>query len=153
MNESNLITLCAVFVAILSALYARRSASEAKNANKIALHYKMVEIYEEVSAFADCFRGIFTVPSSVRLEQFRVKGLHKSELYFSKQVYEKLREAYGHCNEQDIWLKISQDEEQKRISGVDIPHEFVIRSEYKDVLNILYPVLEQMKKEINEKLA
>ena len=153
MNESNLIALGAVFVALLSALHAKRSASEAKKANKIALHFKMVEIYEEVLSFTDCFRGIFTVPSSIRLEQFRSKGLKRSELYFSKTIQEQLKTVYAHCNEQDVWLKLSQDSEQKKISGIDVPHEFTIRHEYKNILGILYPALEQMKKELSEKIA
>ncbi len=44
LEQSDLIALCAFLVAILSALYAKKSASEASRANKLALHFKMVEI-------------------------------------------------------------------------------------------------------------
>lgn len=84
MNQSDYIALAAVAVALLSALYARWAANEAKRANDISVHVHKVEIYEEVLSFSDCFRGLFTVPSAERLETFKKKAVQRSEIYLSK---------------------------------------------------------------------
>jgi len=145
MNQSDLIAFGALAVSLLSAVYAGWSAKEAKKANKISLQFKRVEIYEEVMTFSDCFRGIFSVPTAARLEQFRKQGLKRAEIYFSEEIHRQLEEIYKHCSESEVWLQISQDKEQV---GVEVPNEIVIRSEYKAVLNLLYPVIQQIRDEI-----
>jgi len=146
LNPSDLIAISSVLAAILAAIYAKRSANEAIRANKISLHFKQVEIYEEVMTFSDCFRGIFSIPTAKRLEQFRTQAVCRAELYFSDEVQRYLNEIYSHCTDSQVWLQISQDKDQV---GVEVPHELEIRSEYKSVLNLLYPVLKIMRAELN----
>jgi C4-dicarboxylate-specific signal transduction histidine kinase len=146
LNQSDWIALAAVLVSVLSAIYAKCSANEAKRANKISLHFKQVEIYEEVMTFSDCFRGIFSVPNVARLEQFRKQAVNRADIYFSDEVQRYLKEIHTHCSDSEVWLRISQDKDQV---GVVVPHELEIRSEYKSVLNLLYPVLKIMRNELN----
>jgi len=143
MNQSDYIALAAVAVALLSALYARWAANEAKRANDISLHVHKVEVYEEVLSFSDCFRGLFTVPSAERLETFKKKAVQRAEIYLSKEVYLQLQEIYAHCRESEIWLSIAESEGQTE----GIPSELEVRSEYKSVLNLLYPVIQSIKTE------
>lgn len=144
MNQSDYIALAAVAVALLSALYARLAANEAKRANDISLHFHKVEIYEEVLSFSECFRGLFTVPSAERLEAFKHKAVQRSEIYLSKEVHVQLQEIYAHCSESEIWLNIAKNEGRKT---EDIPSDLELRSEYKSVLNLLYPVIQKIKAE------
>ena len=153
LEQSDLIALCAFFVAILSALYAKKSANEANRANKLALHFKMVEIYEDVLNFSDCFRGIFNVPTPERLEKFRLNAVRNSELYFSELVSKKLQEVYSHCMEQETWLSIAEKRTSVPVEGAKLPHVIEIRSEYKAVMELILPVLEKMKAEINKNMA
>jgi len=144
MNQSDYIALAAVAVALLSALYARWASNEAKRANDISLHVHKVEIYEEVLSFSDCFRGLFTVPSAERLETFKKKAVQRSEIYLSKEVHLQLQKIYAHCSESEIWLSIAESEGRKT---EDTPSELEVRSEYKSVLNLLYPVIQSIKAE------
>lgn len=153
MTNSDWISLAAFFIAILSAIYSRNATNEAKRSNKLTLHFKMVEIYEEVLNFSDCFRGIFTVPSAQRLENFRLNAVRSSELYFSEEIVKSLKDIYSHCSEQETWLSIAEGRNPTKIEGVDLPSDLEIRSEYKYVLNMIYPTLDLMKKEINKKMA
>lgn len=144
MNQSDYIALAAVAVALLSALYARWAANEAKRANDISVHVHKVEIYEEVLSFSDCFRGLFTVPSAERLETFKKKAVQRSEIYLSKEVHLQLQNIYAHCGKSEIWLSIAESEGRKT---EDTPCVLEVRSEYKSVLNLLYPVIQCIKAE------
>lgn len=138
MSQSDYIALTAVAVALLAALYARWTANEAKRANDISLHVHKVEIYEEVLSFSDCFRGLFTVPSAERLETFKKKAVQRAEIYLSNEVYLQLQKIYEHCHTNEIWLSIATSES----CGTDVPNELEVRSEYKSVLNLLYPAIQ-----------
>ena len=144
MSQSDYIALVAVAVALLAALYARRAASEAKRANEISLHVHKVEIYEEVLSFSDCFRGLFSVPTAERLEAFKKNAVQRAEIYLSKEVHLQLQEIYARCSESEIWLSITKSEGLKT---EDTPSELEVRSEYKSVLNLLYPVIQSIKAE------
>lgn len=144
MSSSDLISFIAILVSALSALYAKRSVGEAKKANRISLQFQKVEIYEEVVTFSDCFRGLFSVPTEKRLEQFRLKALNLSELYFSEKIYNQLKEIYTHCRNSEMYLSVVQDNK----SDKDLPSEIEIRHDYKSVLGLLYHVIEEMKNEI-----
>lgn len=80
MTQSDYIALAAMGVASLSAIYAKWSANEAKRANLISLQVHKIEIYEEVIAFSDCFRGLFCVPTAERLETFKKKAVQRAEI-------------------------------------------------------------------------
>lgn len=153
LSQSDLIAICAVLIAVLSALYARNSAKEAKKANKLALHFKMLDIYEDVLTFSDCFRGLFSVPTPERLEKFRLNAVRYSELYFSERVSKGLQEVYSHCIGQETWLSIAEDRTSVPVEGIKLPHELEIRGEYKAVMELLLPILDNMKKEINKNMA
>lgn len=144
MSQSDYIALAALAVALLAALYARWAANEAKRANDISLHVHKVEIYEEVLSFSDCFRGLFNVPTAARLETFKKKAVQRAEIYLSEKVYLQLQEIYAHCSESGIWLSIAESEGHKT-EGT--PSELEVRSEYKSVLNLLYPVIQSIKAE------
>jgi hypothetical protein len=144
LSQADYIALAAVAVSALSALYARWAVNEAKRANKIALHIHKVEIYEEVISFSDCFRGLFTVPTAERLEAFRKKAVQRADIYLSEEVYLQLKKIYEHCSENEIWLSIAESEGPK-VEGT--PNNLEVRSEYKSVLNLLYPVIEKIKAE------
>lgn len=144
LTQSDYIALAAVAVSLLSALYARWAANEAKKANEISLHVHKVEIYEEVVSFSDCFRGLFSVPTAERLEEFKKKAVQRAEIYLSEEVYLHLKEIYEHCSENEIWLRIAEKEGRKT---EDMPSELEVRSAYKSVLNLLYPVIQSIKSE------
>lgn len=144
MSQSDCIALAAVAVALLAALYARWAANEAKRANDISLHVHKVEIYEEVLSFSDCFRGLFSVPTAERLEAFKKKAVQRAEIYLSKEVYLQLQKIYVHCHTNEIWLSITPSDGLK---AEDTPSELELRSEYKSVLNLLYPVIQGIKAE------
>lgn len=144
MSQSDYIALAALAVAVLAALYARWAANEAKKANAISLHVYKIEIYEEVMSFSDCFHGLFNVPSEDRLETFRKKAVQRAEIYLSKEVHLQLQEIYKHCAESEIWLSIAEGE---GLQTEDKPNALEVRSEYKSVLNLLYPVIQRIKAE------
>ena len=144
MNQSDYIALAAVAVAMLAALYARWMAIEAKRANKISLHIHKVEIYEEVLSFSDCFRGLFSIPTEDRLEIFRKKAVQRAEIYLSKEVHFQLKEIYEHCRSSEIWLNIAASDGGNKDN---MPSKFELRSEYKSVLNKLYPTIQNIKAE------
>jgi hypothetical protein len=144
LSQADYIALGAVAVSALSALYARWAVNEAKRANKIALHIHKVQIYEEVVSFSDCFRGLFTVPTAERLETFRKNAVQRAALYLSEEVYLQLKEIYEHCGENEIWLSIAESDGPKTKGTLD---NLKVRSEYKSVLNLLYPVIERIKTE------
>ena len=144
MGQSDYISLAALAVAVLAALYARWAANEAKRANTISLHVYKIEIYEEVLSFSDCFRGLFSVPSEERLEAFRKKAVQRAEIYLSKEVHLQLQEIYRHCSESEIWLSIAEGE---GLRTEDKPDALEVRSAYKSVLNQLYPVIQRIKAE------
>jgi len=118
---------------------------QAKRANDLSIHVHRIAIYEEVVSFSDCFRGLFTVPSEARLEQFRKKAAHRAEIYLNDDIYRQLLEIYTHCYESQVWLHIAEEDANKSPS---VPHELQIRSEYKSVLNLLVPTIELIKSEI-----
>jgi hypothetical protein len=142
--RSDYIALAAVAVSLLSALYARWTANEAKKANEISLHVHKVEIYEEVVSFSDCFRGLFSVPTAERLEAFKKKAVQRAEIYLSEEGYLQLKEIYEHCSDSEIWLSIAESEGRKT---EDTPSELEVRREYKSVLALLYPVIQRIKSE------
>jgi hypothetical protein len=144
MSQSDFISLAALAVALLAALYARWAANEAKRANEISLHIHKVEIYEEVLSFSNCFRGLFNVPTEARLETFRKKAVQRAEIYLSEKVHLQLQEIYAHCIKSEVWLSIAESEGHKT---EDTPSELEVRSEYKSVLNLLYPVIQSIKAE------
>lgn len=143
LEQADYIALAALGISALSAIYARWAANEAKRANNIALHVHKVEIYEEVVSFSDCFRGLFSVPTTERLEKFRKNAVLRAELYLSGEAHQQLTEIYKHCYENEVWLSIA-DSEPKR-EGT--PNSLEVRQEYKSVLNLLYPVIEKIKAE------
>ncbi|MCX2842990.1 hypothetical protein OQJ59_15300 [Microbulbifer thermotolerans] len=143
-TQSDCIALAAVGVSLLSALYAKWAANEAKKANDISLHVHKVEIYEEVVSFSDCFRGLFSVPTAERLEVFKKKAVQRAEVYLSEEVYLQLKEIYKHCSESEVWLSIAESEGRKT---ENTPSELEVRHEYKSVLNLLYPVIKSIKSE------
>jgi len=142
LQQSDYIALVSAGVAGLSALYARWAVGEAKKANEISLHIHKVQIYEEVISFSDCFRGLFTVPSISRLEQFRKLAVLRSEIYLSVEIYEELKSVYNHCYENEIWLSVVTGESYDSSTG---PNELEIRSRYKSILELLYPLIEKIK--------
>jgi len=142
LQQSDYIALVSAAIAGLSALYARWAVSEAKKANEISLHAYKVQIYEEVVSFSDCFRGLFTVPSASRLEQFKKFAVQRSEIYLSPEVYEQLNSVYKHCYDQEIWLGVVANESYDPSTG---PNELEVRSSYKSVLQLLYPLIEKIK--------
>lgn len=144
MSQSDYIALAAVAVALLAALYAKRAANEAKRANEISLHIHKVEIYEEVLSFSDCFRDLFSVPTPERLEKFKKNAVQRAEIYLSKEVHLQLQKIYEHCSTNEIWLDIATSEGAKT---EDTPNELEVRSEYKRVLSLLYPVIQSIKAE------
>lgn len=144
LTQADYISLVAVAVSLLSALYARRASDEAKRANEIALHVHKVEIYEEVVSFSDCFSGLFCIPTAQRLEAFRKKAVQRAELYCSNETYLQLKAIYEHCSENQVWLSIAEREGSKT---ADTPNELEVRSEYKAVLSLLYPVIDRIKSE------
>lgn len=144
MEVSDLIAMAALGVSALSAIYSYRTVSQAKRANELALHAQKVAIYEEVVSFSDCFRGLFSVPTSARLEQFKKNAVQRSELYLSETAYTLLNEIYKHCSESEIWLSIANSEGQ---SSGDKPTDLEVRREYKSVLDLLYPVIDLVKQE------
>lgn len=144
MSQSDYIALAAVAVSLLAALYAKWAANEAKRANEISLHIHKVEIYEEVLSFSDCFRGLFAVPTAERLETFKKKAVQRAEIYLSKEVHLQLQEIYEHCHNSEIWLSIAASE---GLRTEDTPSELEVRSEYKSVLTLLYPVIQSIKAE------
>lgn len=145
MNQSDYIALAAMGVAVLSALYARWSAREAKQANQISLQVHKIEIYEEVLSFSECFIGLFSVPTAERLEAFKKKAVQCSEIFLSEDVYLKLKEIYDHCNENEVWLRIAERAENEGRRAEDIANELEVRSAYKSVLNLLHPVVQAIK--------
>ena len=143
MTQSDYVSLTAAAIALLAALYARWTAGEAKRANDISLHVHKVEIYEEVVAFSDCFRGLFTVPSEERLETFHNKAVRRAEIYLSQQVHYELTKIYEHCHKSELWLDIVNS----KGGSSTLPNEYEVRAEYKAVLNQLYPVIKSIKNE------
>lgn len=137
------IALGALAVSGLSALYARRAVNEAKQANKISLHVHKIEIYEEVVAFSDCFRGFFSVPTVERLEAFKKKAVQRAEIYLSEEVHEELQAIYAHCADNEIWLSIAESEGEAEGK----PNSLKVRKEYKAVLERIYPVIQKIKEE------
>lgn len=144
MEGSDLIALAALGISALSAIYSYRTVQQAKRANELALHAQKVAIYEEVVSFSDCFRGLFAVPTSERLEQFKKNAVQRGELYLSEAAYSRLNEIYNHCSDSEIWLSIANSEGQG--SG-DKPTDLEVRQEYKSVLDLLYPVIDLVKQE------
>lgn len=143
MTLTDLIALIAIFVAVLSALYSRWGVNEAKKANRIALQFERVEIYKEVIAFSESFRGFFTVPSAERLEQFRQKAVNLSEIYFSEKIHSQLNLIYSLCKDSELYLSVLEDNDDE-----DLPTESEVKKQYKSVLKHLYPVIEDMKNEL-----
>lgn len=83
------ISLLAIFIAGLSAIYARRSASEAAIANRIACHRPRSDILD---AFLR-FKGAFTVNSDdadPSLFYLLLEASNRSNLYFTPPVSEHL---------------------------------------------------------------
>lgn len=148
MSTSDWISILAFLVAVLSAIYARWSLNESRKANKISLQFEKVEIYKDVITFTDCFRGLFSVPTYERLDQFRQKAVNLSEIYFSDEVYKQLQEIHSLCNNSQMYLSVVEDTEKNESITDDLPSELEVRREYKSVLNLLYPVIEDMKKEL-----
>ena len=108
------------------------------------MHVHKVEIYEEVVSFSDCFRGLFSVPTAERLETFKMKAVQRAELYLSVETHSQLKEIYEHCSTSEVWLSIAESEGRKT---EDTPNGLEVRTEYKSVLNRLYPVIERIKSE------
>jgi hypothetical protein len=93
MQTSDWIALLAVFVATLSALYARHSVREARRANEIVLHNEKLKI----------FKGILDLraklsANGVNIKEYELFSFYEyvqlSEFYFNKQIYEKVKEYF-----------------------------------------------------------
>lgn len=56
----------------------------------------------------------------------------------------QLKEIYEHCSKSEIWLSIATSAEVKT---EEVPSVLEVRSEYKSVLNLLYPVIQSIKAE------
>ena len=130
MTMSDWIATGALIIASASAYYARRSV-------KLAPHVHKVAIYEEVVSFSDCFRGVLTVPTAQRVEQFRKKAVQRSEIYLPEEIHKQLEEIYCHCSDKQTWLDIAESDQG---TSSDVPNEFEIRGEYKSVLTLLHSV-------------
>jgi hypothetical protein len=79
------VSIVAVLLALLSAIYARRAASEAKNANRISSHHHKLAILEATRDF----KHIFTTQGEA-IEASLVYALYaaagKASLYFTTPV-------------------------------------------------------------------
>lgn len=85
------VSILAVLLALLSAVYARRAASEAKNANRISSHHHKLAILEA----ARDFKHIFTTQGEA-IDASLIYALHsaadKASLYFTAPVASHLSE-------------------------------------------------------------
>lgn len=145
MGISDYIAFFALVVSVLSSIFAWKAGNEAKKANEISLHFKKLEIYEEVISFTNCFHGLFNVPTAERLKTFQTSAVQRAEIYLSNEVFLRLQEIYTHCNTSEIWLSIAQGE--TRQGDGNMPSELEVRREYKLVLEMLYPVIQVIKTE------
>ena len=115
--NSDILSVGTLLVSVLSAIYTWRTYVQAKRSNDLTLHRKKFQIYEEIVEFSDCFRGLFSVPTYERVEQFNKNTVLKSEIYLSDDSYQILKEIYTHCSESEVNNnRISEHEQQLTIT-------------------------------------
>jgi hypothetical protein len=98
MNIECSISIIALLVAILSAIYARRAVSEAKNANRISSHQHKLVILEVARDFKHIFRTQGEAIEAT-LVYALLAAAGKTSLYFTRQVadhYSQYAEAAYH---------------------------------------------------------
>ncbi len=85
MSTELAVAATALLVSVLSAIYARRAATEAKNANRISSHQHKLEILEAARTFKDLFR---TDGEAVEAPIFYslLTSADKASLYFTRPV-------------------------------------------------------------------
>ena len=79
------------------------------------------------------------------MEQFRLNGVNRAEIYLSEEAHRLLSEIYRHCSEQEIWLGIAEEDEGE---STDVPSVLEVRQDYKSVLNLLFPAIDLIKDEV-----
>jgi hypothetical protein len=115
MQTSDWISIASIFVALLSALYARHAVGEARKANEIALHNEKLRIYKGVLEIHGLprSRGV-TIKERDLFRHYEYIPL--SEFYFNPGIYEKLKQVFNGAWEivklHDLW-EAAEDKESK----------------------------------------
>lgn len=89
MSTSLLLSGLALLVSVLSAIYARRAASEAKQANHISSHNQKLAILESIRAFQAAFRVHGDAVEAAYFYSL-LDAASKASLYFTRSVADHL---------------------------------------------------------------
>lgn len=126
------ISLVAIFISILSALYARRAANEASKANEIALHNEKLKI----------FKGILELRGKVMAQGVDIKEhelfsfyeyVQLSEFYYNHSIHEQVKD-YFDCVQNIVILRSQwevAESEEKRKHLVERTHRMRTQSQEK----------------------
>jgi len=96
MGVSDKISIIAVLIAVLSAIYSRWAVYEAKTANRISKHERQLEIYNSF-----CELRLAMLQKATGINYADTANFYKpskiSELYFHKNTVSKLSEYFEVC--------------------------------------------------------
>ena len=118
MDTSDWISLTALFVSVVSVLFARFAASQAGRANDIALHSEKLKIFKGFLEFRREIAGMgssFDESTLCRLYEH----IQLSEFYFGQKFYDQLKQlwdcAYNVVGErQQVEYKAYESEEERK---------------------------------------
>lgn len=138
MTISDLISLCLLFAAILAAVYARLSASQARRANEISLHNERLKIFRGLLDF----RAEITAHGD-QFEHAKLADLYNhlqlTEFYYDRKLYEAFKGFFDLAWEIDVLRH-----KQKTIGKPKEEAELVQR------IQALFESLEGNEKELEE---
>jgi len=128
---SLVISLVAIFISILSALYARRAANEASKANEIALHNERLKIFKAILEL----RGK-VMAQGVDIKEYELFSFYEyvqlSEFYYNHSIHEQVKD-YFDCVQNIVILRsqweVAESEERKQL--VEKTHQMRTQSQEK----------------------
>ena len=94
MTTSDLLAVIAIFIAIASAWYSKRSVDTAVKGNRIALHEPRKSIYDGLLWYRSLFRGMDYHPTDEEIDLFYKKSVAPSTIYLSHDISKRIHEIY-----------------------------------------------------------
>lgn len=136
MEISVLISLAALFVALLSALYANHSVTEARRANEISLHNEKLKIFKGILDLRATVTGRGTDIEERELFCF-YEHVQLSEFYYDSKIHQQIKD-YFDC----VWDIVKRRSEWGAA-------EKESQELYKQMVKKTFAILEESRKKVS----
>lgn len=139
MEYATVISVIALLVSALAAIYARWAAMEAKQANRLVLHEKQAAILDLVVQFEGYFKGYGANPTFDQIEVFNREVVIPAKLYLPANISSIISEAYRIIVAQSMLVSAVEWDERKE-------HDYKVESKkMDDMVSLISAISEELQ--------